>query len=140
VKERYRSVLLSGVPASPLFDVLINLPPVGIIGSTPEFSDIRVSAFVDREREISKFDLSFIFVELGEELRIGIEYNSDMYDRDTVERMGDHLAGLMGAIVECPDMPSGELEYLSAAERHQLLTTFNARYASKPALVVYLVN
>jgi len=64
-------------------------------------------------------------------LRIGIEYNSDMYDRDTVERMGDHLAGLPGAIGECPDKQIGEMEYLSAAERHQLLTTFNARYASK---------
>ncbi len=116
---------------SPLFDVLINLPPVGIIGHTPEFTHIRVSAFVDREREISKFDLSFIFVELGEKLRIGIEYNSDMYDRDTVVRMGDHLAGLPGAIGECPDKQIGEMEYLSAAERHQLLTTFNARYASK---------
>jgi hypothetical protein len=82
---------------SPLFDVLINVPPVGIIGSTPEFSDIRVSAFVDREREISKFDLSFIFVELGEELRIGIEYNSDMYDRDTVERMGGSSGGSAGS-------------------------------------------
>jgi len=33
--------------------------------------------------------------------------------------------------VEYPDKAIGELEYLSAAERHQLLTTFNARYASK---------
>jgi non-ribosomal peptide synthetase component F len=116
---------------SPLFDVLINVPPVGINGSIPKFSNILVSPYVNREPETSKFDLTFIFLEMGEDLRIGIEYNRDIYDKFTIERMGDHLEGLLESIVKDPDIAIGELEYLSAAEQYQLLVTFNATYTSK---------
>jgi amino acid adenylation domain-containing protein len=73
----------------------------------------------------SKFDLVFDFVEAGKGILARIEYNTDIYNKETIRRMADHLEQLMSAVVAAPDISIGGLDFLSAEEKDQLLIGFN---------------
>ncbi|MES1159949.1 MAG: amino acid adenylation domain-containing protein, partial [Bacteroidota bacterium] len=73
----------------------------------------------------SKFDLLFDFVEVGDELRVHIEYNSDIYLKSSIERLADHLQKLMEAAIAHPEASINGLDYLNLEEKHRLLTEFN---------------
>ena len=49
------------------------------------------------------------------------EYNSDLFEPDTIARMIDHFQTLLEGIVANPDRCISELPILSERERHQLL-------------------
>ncbi|HJX28216.1 MAG TPA: condensation domain-containing protein, partial [Thermoanaerobaculia bacterium] len=73
----------------------------------------------------AKFDLSLSFGAAGDQLAGAIEYATDLFDRTTVERLGGHLLTLLSAAVADPERRLGDLQLLSAAERHQLSIEWN---------------
>jgi amino acid adenylation domain-containing protein len=60
------------------------------------------------------------------------EYNRDLFDRSTMERMSSQFMRLLEAAVANPDMPVSRLPLLSDTERQALLVDFNA-HAAVPA-------
>jgi len=120
---------------SVLFDVVVALQNTDRAGTSGELrmKDVEVSSYQGGEYRISKFDLSFNFIEVGDELHYGLEYNSDLYSRSTVERMGQHLEQLLEVIVACPDEMIGSLDYLSKEEKHMLLVDLNNTATEEPA-------
>jgi amino acid adenylation domain-containing protein len=82
---------------------------------------------VDAERlgqatAFAKLDLSLGLADVGEEgFAGGIEYNSDLFDRATVERLAGHLVNLLAAVAANAPAPVAEIRLLSAAEERQLL-------------------
>ena len=54
------------------------------------------------QAESAKFDLTLYFDELGPELQGTFEYNTDLFDRDTIARMGRHVRTLLEGIVANP--------------------------------------
>ncbi|MFJ1596419.1 amino acid adenylation domain-containing protein [Streptomyces sp. NPDC088261] len=108
----------------PLFQVVLTLqdavtPTLGLPGLTAE------SGFAPLE--ISKFDLTFSFHEHRTAdgrpggLDIRVEYATDLYDAGTVEAVTDRLVRLLGAAAENPELPVGELAFMSPDDRHRLL-------------------
>ncbi|MEE1843838.1 amino acid adenylation domain-containing protein, partial [Streptomyces sp. JV190] len=108
----------------PLFQVMLTLTDA----ATPTL----VAEDLDTDSEFTwlrfaKFDLTFSFAERrGADGRPGglditIEYATDLYDARSVELAGERLVRLLGAVVVAPDVPVGELELLSGAERGVLL-------------------
>ncbi|HKN82931.1 MAG TPA: condensation domain-containing protein, partial [Pyrinomonadaceae bacterium] len=77
------------------------------------------------QAEAAKFDLTLYFDELGPELQGTFEYNTDLFDRDTIARMGRHVRTLLEDIVDDPSARISELPLLAATERHQLLVEWN---------------
>ncbi len=73
----------------------------------------------------SKFDLMVFLTEADGGLEVLFEYNSDLFDRRTVERMSAHYQTLLREIVKEHDRPIGELPLLDDAERWQLLVDWN---------------
>nr|VFK17518.1 MAG: HAD-superfamily phosphatase, subfamily IIIC/FkbH-like domain-containing protein/amino acid adenylation domain-containing protein [Candidatus Kentron sp. LPFa] len=69
----------------------------------------------------AKFDLTLEITETDSGLVGRLEYNTDLFDRATMERMTGHLKTLLAGIVENPQMPIHELPLLTEAERRQLL-------------------
>lgn len=111
---------------SALFDVMLTLQNAGNEDVTKNLpGGLQVRSFGTVEHVSSRFDLLFTFFELNDALHTEIEYNSDLFERDTVVRMVAHLENLLHAMVAAPDAPFYSLPYLSAEERIQL-DAFNA--------------
>ncbi|MGF1488147.1 MAG: amino acid adenylation domain-containing protein [Prochloraceae cyanobacterium] len=77
------------------------------------------------ERTIAKFDLTLSIRKTEEGLVGSWEYNTDLFDRATIERMVAHFENLLNAIVENPQLSVSQLPLLSQAEQHQLLVEWN---------------
>ncbi|MFF2520947.1 non-ribosomal peptide synthetase [Streptomyces liangshanensis] len=119
----------------PLFQVVLTLqeavtPAPGLPGLTAE------SGFAPLE--ISKFDLTFSFHEHRTAdgrpggLDIRVEYATDLYDPGTVEAVTDRLVRLLGAAVENPGLPVGELAFMSPGDRHLLLEEWHGTVTRVP--------
>ena len=85
------------------------------------------------EHPVAKFDLTLTIWERGDELTAVWNYNCDLFERATIERMADHYQTLLAGIVANPDLPVTLLPLLSAAEQHQLLVAWNATATDYPA-------
>ncbi|HKV91321.1 MAG TPA: amino acid adenylation domain-containing protein [Candidatus Angelobacter sp.] len=68
----------------------------------------------------AKFDLTFSVRESKNTLQCSLEYNADLFDISTIERMKDHFTGLLGAIVATPGESISRLDMLGAAEKKML--------------------
>jgi hypothetical protein len=66
-------------------------------------------------------DLSLAFsYESAHSLLGFFDYNTDFFDRETIERMAVHLQALMGAALEEPERPLSKLAFLSREEQERL--------------------
>ena len=112
---------------SALFDVMVVLHnEEKTEESMARASDgLTVAEFGEYERLNSKFDLTFNFVEKGEELQLDIEYNRDIYGAAAVERLVHHFAHLAGALLKKSGTQLRYIDLVGAAERRVLLEEFN---------------
>ena len=111
---------------SPLFDVLVVLQNnEDSTAGTPAPSNETGMTNYSSESKLSKFDITFTFVEAGEEIRTIIEYNTDIYSGTSIAQLGQHFLQLLGQAVAHPDTAVGLLDYLTADETQYLLTGIN---------------
>ncbi|MGH3779569.1 MAG: condensation domain-containing protein, partial [Pseudonocardiaceae bacterium] len=89
-----------------------------------EIDGLRIAEH-DLPRHTARFDLAFEFVPQGDSLNVAIEYNTDLFDSVTIERMVGHLQILLAGIAECPDRVLGQLPWMSEIERDQVLVAWN---------------
>jgi len=80
----------------------------------------------------AKFDLTFDVKESNGELRLTIEYNTDLFLRETAERTGRHFEQLLRAITESPAAAIGTLNGITPGEREELLHHLNDTAADYP--------
>lgn len=73
----------------------------------------------------SKIDLALSVVEQEEELRGAFEYNADLFDDATIERMFGHFETLLQGIVVNPERRLSELPMFTEGERHRILIEWN---------------
>jgi len=73
----------------------------------------------------AKFDLSLSMREEPDGLKATLDYNTDLFDGETISRMLGHLQVLLDGIVTDPDRPISALPILTEPERHQLLVEWN---------------
>jgi amino acid adenylation domain-containing protein/non-ribosomal peptide synthase protein (TIGR01720 family) len=121
----------------PLFDVLVELQEISEAGgSQPDLQGISVEEYSQPAEVISKFDLRFAFSRAGQDTLLMLEYNTDLYHHDTIERMAAHLVQLLQAIVASPITAVGQLDYLQEQEKQQLLVSFNQSNVPQPYVSV----
>ncbi|MFS0723484.1 amino acid adenylation domain-containing protein [Paenibacillus sp. 1P07SE] len=70
---------------------------------------------------VSSFDLTLSADETPEGLRFELEYNTDLFDAATVQRLAEHYKQLLQAVTDAPETQLGQLPIVSA-EEHRLLT------------------
>ena len=103
---------------SPLFQVMFVLQNAPM----PSFETERLRmAPLEWEGGIAKFDLTLSMQETPHGLRGVLEYNTDLFEAATVERMAGHFRRLLEGVVEDPDRRLAELPLLTEVEREQLL-------------------
>jgi amino acid adenylation domain-containing protein len=107
---------------APLFQVMF------VLENTPranfELAGLTATP-VEIDSGTAKLDLTLSMEEAPGALKAVVEYNTDLFERDTIERMLGHFETLLRGIVENPDRPLSELPILSAAERRRLRVEWN---------------
>jgi amino acid adenylation domain-containing protein len=73
----------------------------------------------------AKFDLTLYLSETEQGLAASWQYNSELFEAATIERMGGHFQTLLAGILADPERRLSELPLLTEAERHQLLRACN---------------
>jgi amino acid adenylation domain-containing protein len=76
---------------------------------------------------IAKFDLSVDVYEDDEQndFHWRFEYNTDLFDRETICIFLDHFRNLVSAVVENPDQPLSRIPLMSAQEQTRLIAELN---------------
>ena len=107
---------------SPLFQVMLilqNTPP-----ATHRPAGLSMSQ-VDVPLDAAKYDLTLSLVAGDHGLTGHLEYNTDLFDRDFIERLGGHFVELLSDAVSRPDVPVATLDLLTPAEERLLLGDWN---------------
>ncbi len=118
-----------------LFDVLVVLQNTDKVNlSKTSIGDIKLSKYHDAGNYlISKFDLTFEFEEKSDGLSLVLEYNSDLYDIATIQRLKDNFFFLLEMIIANPDKPINQIDYLSESQKQTILKKFNDSDKSYPS-------
>jgi tyrocidine synthetase-3 len=114
---------------TPLFDVMLVLQnneypdlTLGDLAITPELTPLKVS----------KFDLTFNFIPSAGGLGLDLEYNTDLYKAERIERLVEHLECLMKSVIVDSNQAIDELNILAESERKLILHDFNDTRADLP--------
>jgi amino acid adenylation domain-containing protein len=77
------------------------------------------------ETATAKFDLTLYVAEGAQELRLTLEYSTDLFEAATISRMLGHLRKLLEGVVSDAGRALSELPLLTEAEEQQLVVEFN---------------
>jgi amino acid adenylation domain-containing protein len=103
---------------TPLFQVMFVLQNKS--EDVYELADLKVQA-EEVQTGTAKFDLELFFEEREDELAGTCEYNADLFDARTIERMTQNLEVLLQEIADNPKQPITRIPILSEPERQELL-------------------
>ncbi len=73
----------------------------------------------------SKFDLTFVAKETPDGLSVVVEYNSDLFHPEFIQRLLGHFEQILRGIVANPDDLLGRLPLITPSERDFLVSTIN---------------
>ncbi|SHN37815.1 non-ribosomal peptide synthetase [Mucilaginibacter sp. OK098] len=88
--------------------------------------------FRDGDHGISKFDLTLIAVEAGEELELTFEYSTSLFEAGTIDRFISYFKRIVTEVTADADKQLSQIDILSATERNMLLNEFNATAVDYP--------
>lgn len=108
----------------PLFDVLFSLQNALDTDLTLDGLSLEVSEF---DRHIAKFDLTLSLVERLDKLVCIFEYNTDLFDKETIERMTAHYIQILIQVTKGLTCRVKALDLVSLNERRFLLEALNAQ-------------
>ncbi len=118
---------------SALFDVMLVLQNVGEKVEGIKIEEAELNGIIDHGYSASKFDLEITFQELGDYLSLQVVYNEDVYEKEMVSSLLNHYKQLLQTLLESPEEKLSEIDYLSQAEKEQLLVTFNDTQVAYPS-------
>ncbi|WNN92284.1 non-ribosomal peptide synthetase [Gloeocapsopsis dulcis] len=107
---------------TPLFQVMFVLQNAPM--SALELPGLTLSP-VESESNTSKFDLTLYLSETESGIVGNLEYNTDLFQEGSIQRMVEHLQILLSGIVVNPQQRLSELPLLSEPEKHQLVQEWN---------------
>jgi len=84
------------------------------------------------ERRAAHYDLSLHIEETSTGLAGLFEYNTDLFEADSLSRMSGHFLTLLSAAMAKPDSRISELPLLTDGEREQILMAWNATNRAYP--------
>ena len=73
----------------------------------------------------SRFDMTLALTEMPDHLETQIEFNTDIFNHETIRRMLQHLRVLLEGVVDDPHAALADLPILTTAEQTQLLEKWN---------------
>jgi amino acid adenylation domain-containing protein len=114
---------------SPLFQVMFVLQ--NALWETARLADLEVTQ-MRIDNGTSKLDLTLYAGEHDDALQAVMEYNTDLFEAETIRRMLGHYQKLLEGIVANPDQRLSDLPMLTETERQQLLVEWNRTEVDYP--------
>jgi amino acid adenylation domain-containing protein len=104
---------------NPLFQVSVQLfsSPDGSSGNAPALA----TTLHDLAQGAAMFDLVWSFWESNQSIEGSAQFNTDLFDRETIERMCGHFVTLLGVAVGRPELPVSQLPLMTTQEQQQAL-------------------
>ncbi|MFC2145977.1 condensation domain-containing protein, partial [Acidobacteriota bacterium] len=114
------------VSRNPLFDVcLVNL---NFEQSKREIQGLEIVPLEDPEtikNKTTKFDLTLSVLEVHGEIHFYLEYYTEIFKRETIQRLTQHFKNIIKQVSENPGICLGAIDMLTREEKHCLLYDFN---------------
>lgn len=141
--ERVRATTLEALEHDELpFEKLVEaLEPERTLSHSPLFQ-VMFSYLIRRPRALAlpglratargvdipatKFDLALTLEEDGSDLHAGFEFNADLFDLSTVQRLADGFLRLASSALADPEQPVDRLALLGPEQRERMVTGWNA--------------
>ncbi|HEX2867284.1 MAG TPA: amino acid adenylation domain-containing protein [Ignavibacteriales bacterium] len=107
---------------TPVFDVLVQLQ-----SENPAFIKLNgiKSSFYEAEFRLNKFDLTFTFVEEGNQIKFSIGYNTDLFSNARIDNAARHLKNIIKYVLKHPDHLIQDICLLDEAELNALETIYS---------------
>lgn len=114
---------------TPLFQVLFQTVEVDL--RMRALGDVKVTPlFFDPQT--SEYDILLDVRALSDGITCGFRYSTDLFDAPTIERLAHNYVNLLREVVAHPDASLSLLPVMTAAEREQILVTWNQTTADFP--------
>jgi iturin family lipopeptide synthetase A len=101
-------------------------------GAGAQFHDLTLDV-LPKPSVSARFDIHTVVTEAEDGLLVQCNYNTDLFDEETVRRWLGHYETLLQGIVADPRQSVWALPLMSEAQRHELLTAWNSTEAPYPA-------
>ncbi len=113
---------------SPFFDVLLNIRDAELSPNLPGIDAV----IFETQRTGAKFDLTFSIKPARSSVEI--EYDTDLFDGETIARIGADFTTLVTDISVAPQRRVGDLRLVGAAQREKMLINWNATDRPPPGV------
>jgi len=87
---------------------------------------------IEQPKPFSMYDLSLLADENSTGLLLNWEYNTDIFDTTTIQRMAGHFDLLLHSLVQSPDNDVRKVKMMSEEDVKQVLVTFNQTEQIRP--------
>ncbi|OKH43158.1 hypothetical protein NIES2101_31150 [Calothrix sp. HK-06] len=100
--------------------------------NVPEMHGL-TSKLLPQPISFADYDLSLNVSEIGAGLVLDCDYNTDLFDASTIERLLGHFQTLLTHIVRNPEQSISQLRLLTPSQQHQLLVEWNDTQSDYPS-------
>ncbi|MEL7002885.1 MAG: amino acid adenylation domain-containing protein, partial [Bacteroidota bacterium] len=108
---------------NPMFDIMTTFWNDSEQQQIPQLDGLQIQNY-NTDYKVSKFDLTFTFVTFETELEVLINYNTDLFDDSTIDRILDHFSKLLETVVDNMDAKLKDLSPVSEEEQQKLMSDF----------------
>lgn len=107
---------------SPLFQVMFVLQNAPI--PKVELGDLTLHPF-EVDNQTAKFDWTLELIEDGDQIQGHLEYNTELFAKDTIQRATTHYLRILSSIAEDDQQTLSSLDMLTEEEKRQILIEWN---------------
>jgi amino acid adenylation domain-containing protein len=123
-----KAVLKRNTQRNPLFDIMFALQNQAEFPgheTAPVKNEGEQTNAAEYTNKVSRFDMSWAAMEIGNCLVFNIEYCTKLFKETTIYRFINYFKRIIADVIEAPGKPISEIEILSAEERKEILIDFN---------------
>ncbi len=105
---------------------------LGEAGTRMKWGSLTLESIALNQR-VAQFDLTMMMAELDGALTGSLQYNTDLFEAESMARLQDHFVTMLEGIVAHPERQLSSLPLLTAAEEQQLISDWNQTQAAYPS-------
>ena len=114
---------------NPIFDTMFILQNMNI-GSV-KAEGLEISSYLYKKK-MAQFDIQIIAVESKKGIEIEINYCTDLFKRETVERFGRHFINILNFLADNTQIQLHEIDLLDNEEKNNIINQYNNTVAEFP--------